>query len=293
MPTADTHIVINTNSRRGALLCDKIVSDITKQTSAKPKVHKPSSRADATRLYKKLHANPPKLIIICGGDGTVSSGLAALAGIASDVAIIPLGTTNNTARTLQVPLDLTQAIDCALHCKPKQIDMGVINTHKFANVASFGISTLIASGVSDRLKKYFGRLAYALSGLRQMLTHKPFVVTLRDPDNDLLFRVETHQFIIANGTHHAGQQIAIDAKVNNNQLMLFGLGGASKISLARALIDFYFGKQKRVSHHSYSIGRNFSLSTSRPMNIEIDGEVISQTPAKLTVQQNAIKVRRP
>ncbi len=56
-----------------------------------------------------------EMVIVCGGDGTVRTVCAELAGTGISVGVIPAGTGNLLARNLGIPLYLQAAIDVALH----------------------------------------------------------------------------------------------------------------------------------------------------------------------------------
>jgi diacylglycerol kinase family enzyme len=159
------------------------------------------------------------------------------------------------------------------------------------NVAGVGISAQIAKTVTNEQKKRFGRFAYAINGIRQLFVHKPFMATIEDKDNELQLHIETHQLIIANGRYHAGKEIAIDAKIDNRELIIFALGGRSKFSFMIHMIDFYLGKRKSIRHTSYLTGKSIVLHTSSPQSVELDGEVKFVTPIPIEVTAGAVKVR--
>ena len=117
------------------------------------------------------------------------------------------------------------------------------------------------------------------------------MATLEDKDSELQLHLETHQIIIANGRYHAGKEIAKDAKIDNRELIIFALGGRSKISFIFHMIDFYIGKRKSIRHTSYLTGKSIRLHTSSPQSVELDGEVKFITPIPIEVTAGAVKVR--
>lgn len=246
---------------------------------------------DVATVCKRMLAQNPGLIVMAGGDGTVSSALHHLANCAIDIGIIPLGTTNNFARSLRVPLDIDEAAEYIADKDAQPVDMGVVNGQYFANVVGVGLSTTIAQSVSDKLKKRFGRLAYAMVGLQQLFKHRAFHVTISDKDKELAFDFETHQVIIANGRYHAGKKIAADVAVDNRELVIFALGGRGWLSFLWHTLDFYLGRRKKIIHGSYMVGNHVTLSTSRPQSVEVDGEPGIQTPLDLQVRSGVVMVR--
>lgn len=251
-------------------------------------VNRSHSLDDACR---KIRRRKPACLLIGGGDGTVSSVLDRLVTMEIEIGIIPLGTTNNFARSLDIPLSIPESIQTIHRKKPRDVDLGMINSDYFTNVAGIGLSARIADAVTDRQKRRWGRWAYALVGLQQLLVHKPFSVTLQDPDKALSVTLETRQIIIANGRYHAGQEIADDARIDNGQLIIFALGGRSLVSFIKHMIDFYIGRRSKVTHESYFIGRSVMISTDTKQLIELDGEVKHKTPIQARVKAGTIKVR--
>jgi len=114
------------------------------------------------------HADQP-LVIIGGGDGTLSSAAAVMAGRRGAIGILPLGTRNHLARQLGVPLDLAQAARLAVSGQRKRIDLGTAGSRVFVNNASFGIYTRFVR-VRDGMDgpKWRSAMPAALHALRHM-----------------------------------------------------------------------------------------------------------------------------
>ena len=92
-----------------------------------------------------------RMIVVCGGDGTVSSVARCVSGTTATLGIIPMGTRNNIALSLGIPADIPSAIALLRIGRRQKIDMG-ISTCKdvstpFIELCSVGLfSTLFSSG---------------------------------------------------------------------------------------------------------------------------------------------------
>lgn len=285
-------LLINTRSRFGGSgKIKEIIQELLEADIEVSKIYKITKNISFDEVIDEVLATKTKLLIVASGDGTLSSIVDKLAGTNIELGIIPMGTTNNLARSLEIPLDTQSAINIIKSKKAKSIDLGRINGQYFTNVAGIGLSARIAANVKHSHKKRWGRLAYAYTAMRSVYSQKPFRITIKDPDNELSITLETRQFIVANGRFHSGKEIASDTNINNGKLVLFALGGGSKRSLILHTLDFYFGSRKKIVHASYFVGKSVEISTSSPQNIELDGEVRTKTPANISVDTAAIRVR--
>lgn len=284
-------VLINTASRRGSDAVDEINEAISKAGFSVSKIHQLKDPRRLHSVLAKIKQRSPDVLIVGSGDGTISDVVDELVGTNIELAIVPLGTTNNFARSLHLPLDITGAVKVALNAKPQAIDLGIINNDYFSNVAGIGISAEVAGTIPDSLKKKYGRMAYAIHGFKLLLRHRPFHAVISDKRSKLTLNVKTHQLIVANGRYHAGTEIASDTAVNNRELVIFKLGGTSRLSFIWHMIDFYIGRRKSVTHTSYLVAKDVVINTDRPVPIELDGEVKEQTPAQVKIKPRVILVR--
>jgi diacylglycerol kinase family enzyme len=225
------------------------------------------------------------LIVVGGGDGTLSEAAHQLAHRDVCLGVLPLGTTNNFARSLGLPLHLPAALRILTEGKVADIDLGHVAGRHFANLTSLGLSVQVAEHVPHRLKQILGRAAYPLTALALLPRHRPFTARLRlidvtgddgddgdDPtvDHDTsgtggmdrgVHELVTHQLNIANGSHHAGRAIARDT-----------------------------GPRRPLAHTPFLTARHVWLHTDPPLDLDVDGEIRGRTPAQITLEANALRV---
>ena len=164
----------------------------------------PALRQDIDRL-RSTHDQ----MVICGGDGSISSAAGAVMESGLPMGILPMGTANDLARTLQIPLELEEAAGVILAGRLRPIDVGTVNGHTFFNIASIGLSTELARRLDARMKRRFGRLSYALTAIQVLLSARRF--RARIAANGHSRTVKTYQIAVGNGVHYGGGNVISQA----------------------------------------------------------------------------------
>ncbi|MDA4635961.1 lipid kinase, partial [Escherichia coli] len=80
--------------------------------------------------------------------------------------VLPLGTANDFARTIGLPPVPLKAVELILSSEPRPIDLGEVNGNLFFNVASIGFSAELAAELTEKAKKRWGKLGYAMVAAR-------------------------------------------------------------------------------------------------------------------------------
>lgn len=285
-------LIVNTRSRKGAASfrqAKRLLEAGGIVLTACYAVKKPRL---LNQTIRQALSHQPELLIVGSGDGTISEVVDHLAYQNTALGFIPLGTTNNFARSTGIPLDLPGAVEAILQGSVQAIDLGVVNQHDyFANVASIGLSVELAAAVTNRLKRRLGRLAYPLAGLRVLARHNAFKAVIKHDGGTL--RVRTHQMVIANGRSHAGRSIARDASIDNQSLTIFRLGRPGRLQLIKALAGFSLRQNRNLAQKDYLITRRAVISTDPACAVEIDGEIKTTTPASFDVAGGALYIITP
>ena len=129
-------LIVNAHSRKGQALFEEAKTKLgeagIRLIAAHP-VHNP--RKLNSTVQKAVRDGAP-MVIVGGGDGTLSSTVDDLVGHNCVFAVLPLGTANSFARTLGLPLDLDGAVDTIANGQLRRIDLGRINGDYFANAAA-------------------------------------------------------------------------------------------------------------------------------------------------------------
>jgi len=282
-------LVVNTRSRRGLRLYRAAGSQL--QTAGVDllgsfPVHRPGQLKASLAAALDLR---PDLLIVGGGDGTLSLAARHLAYRDIALGILPLGTTNNFARTLDIPLNVAGAVGVLTSGKVADVDLGQADGTFFANLVSVGLSGHVAATVRHDLKRLLGRAAYPLTALARLPRHRPFQATITTGGQDRT--LTTHQLNIANGSFHAGRPITGDASADDRLLLAYTLGGGSRPALIGATIRHaLLGARRSHAEPAFLATRELWLHTTPPLPLDIDGEIHGHTPTRITLAPNALRV---
>lgn len=247
----------------------------------------PEIARDITRLHQSADA-----VVICGGDGSISSAAPAVIESGLPLGIIPAGTANDLARTLSIPLGFAAAADVIIAGHKRQIDVGLVNGHAFFNVASIGLSSELAQKLDPRTKKRFGRFGYAVAALRILARARRFRARIIEKGNST--SVKTYQIAIGNGRLYGGGNIVEQtAAIDDGTLDLYSLETQNLWTLALMARAFRTGTHGAWKEVRTARCVEFEIATRHPMPINTDGEIVTATPARFRVMPEAVTVFAP
>jgi len=281
-------LIVNALSRKGQDLFQEARSKLEAKgikLIAAEAVEQPALMA--TRVKKAVTDGAP-MVIVGGGDGSLSGTVDELVGHDCVFAVLPLGTANSFARTLGLPLDLDGAIDVIASGRRRRIDLGLIGNDYFVNAASMGLSPMIGETVPHNLKRYLGRVAYLLWALRCSIDFRAFRLTIDDgTQKRTLWSTEVR---ILNGPFHGGVELSDQASVASGEIVVQAVVGKSHIGLAWDWYAKFFRLRDRDLHTEEFRGTSFEIGTRPAQNVSIDGEVLARTPIHVNIAKKAIEV---
>jgi diacylglycerol kinase (ATP) len=282
-------VVINARSRRGsrhfATSCERLREcgfDLVGTFGARSYDELRHGLAESVR-------RGPDLLVVGGGDGTLSEAVRHLAHRDVALGVLPLGTTNNFARNLGLPFDPVSAVDVLARGTVIDVDLGQVGEHLFANMVSLGLSSQVAAKVPARLKRLVGRAAYPLTAATRLPAHRPFEA--RFVVRGVRHQVTTHQLNIANGNFHAGLPISADGTADDQLLMVYPMGGPTRRGLIRATARHaLLGRFRPMTAPPFLVTDDLWLETDPALPLDVDGEIVGITPVRVCLAARALRV---
>ena len=284
-------LVVNAHSRKGRSLFRKAVFRLREAGIRLTAAHAVRDPSKLIPTVKQAVKDGAPMVIVGGGDGSLSHAVDELVDRDCVFALLPLGTANSFARTLGIPLDLEGAVRTIATGRRRRVDLGIINGDYYANGAAIGLSPLVGATVPHGLKKWLGRFGYLAWAALCLLRFRPFGLILEiDGKRHVLSALEVR---IANGAYHGGVEVVEAAVVDSGEIVVQAVTGRDKHRLIHNWLAILLRPGSRRQTVRDFHARRVRLETVPPLPISIDGEVVGRTPATIEVAERAIEVVVP
>jgi diacylglycerol kinase (ATP) len=281
-------LIVNPNSRSGDAALDEATGRLAEGGIDIVATY----RDGAAGVGAELTRYRPDLVVVGGGDGTLNACATPLIEADLPLGILPLGTGNDLARTLGLPSTLAEAAAVIAEGHLMRIDVGNVNGLPFLNVASIGMSAQLAEELTGDVKRRFGALGYALAGLRTLMRARPFRARIKSPSRSV--DVRTLQIAVGNGRHYgAGMTVASTARIDDQLLDLYSIETARIWRLALMFRALRTGRHIEWPDVRAERAARFEVSTKRRMPVNVDGELLTETPAQFSIRPGALAVHVP
>lgn len=284
-------VIINTFSRRGEKLFFKALDALQANNIlvvASYPVRRPS---DLPTIIEEALSRRSDIVIVGGGDGTISSIVDQFAHKDAVLGLLPLGTGNSFIRTLGIPLTLTGAIRVIRHGKVVKTDLGRVNDDYFANVVSLGFAADVARATPRRLKRMLGPIAYGIVGMKYFFTTEKFQATLTTADTT--YTIKTHSIIIANGSVYGISPLRSEADVDSGKLLVLTMDMMNRWQHLKFWLLLLLRPRKQIAGMQHFLTSEVHIKSSPIQHIDIDGDCLAKTPAALSVAPAALNVMVP
>ena len=139
-----------------------------------------SASAAMSQELAEKQSSKYDVIISCGGDGTLHNVINGVMRSEANpiVGILPFGTCNDVARSLNIPLDLEKAIDCLLRLDVTKYDC-LTDKSKFITYSiATGYLTKATYSTSGKAKRKLGRFAYVISAIKNLFNFNAIPMTV-------------------------------------------------------------------------------------------------------------------
>jgi len=212
------------------------------------------------------------LIVIFGGDGTINEAVNGLFGSKTPLGIIPNGTGNDFARSVNIPLKLNDAINNIINGKRKTIDIGLINGQYFINVVGIGFDGFV-NIESKKIKFLRGKAVFIAAVLKTLNKWKAVPVRIIMDDKEFLSN--SYLICIANGwSVGGGLSMTPNAKVDDGYFDICHLKEISPMKIIFNFPKLTNGKIEEIEEAKIYKSKKIIIKSEYSLPIHVDGEII-------------------
>ncbi len=233
-----------------------------------------------------------RLIVIGGGDGTLSTAASALVETEATLGVLPMGTLNHFAKDQQIPLDLAGAVRAVVTGRVKRVDVGEVNGRIFINNSSLGIYPDI---VDLRQRLGFGKWI-GLAAATWMVLRRGSTLSIKMESDSGDRRYKTPFAFIGNNEYVVeGFEVGERKTIQAGQLCLYTSRLTGRVGIVRLAFRSLF-RYLRVDHDFDTvIARDFVIEARQhQLRVATDGEVnVQTTPLHYRSRAGALRVMVP
>jgi diacylglycerol kinase (ATP) len=287
-------IVINPYARK---VDDEMIREVETATGrlGTVSIRTTEKQGEALKLAQQASEDGVDLVIAAGGDGTINE---VVNGLARDfgrtkLGILPLGTGNDFARSINIPGDIDAAIDIILSARFSQVDVVRVvsdTTRHFINMSAGGFSGQVDENLTDEMKASWGPMAYLRSGLETLPDLTAYETRLRFEEEEHQ-EMDTYNIIVANARYIGGGiPIAPHALLDDGLMDVIIVPVASMAQLVVLVPQILLGQHMDSRSIMFRRAKKLSIHSKPGMWINVDGELIGKEPISFEVLPRALNV---
>ena len=269
--------------------------------------HLTSRSGEATEVAREALNIGVTRIVAVGGDGTLSevvNGYFDDCGLAINntaaIGLMPSGTGSDFGRSLGLA-GRRQSIQALINSETRLIDAGRAEfqdhsgasaSRTFINVASFGLGGDVSALVNhwrERLPRWInGSARFGAAAIAALGRYKNIGVSLKVDEREI--RIKSNLIVAANGRFAGGgMMLAPHAELDDGLFDVIVTDGATRWDVIKELPSIFRGRHLQNPKVGEMRAREISISSDEPMAIDLDGEMVGFTPARLEVMPAAVR----
>lgn len=243
-------------------------------------------------LLSILQTNNFDFAILSGGDGTLNTTVSFLLKNHYNLplGILPSGTCNDFARSLNLPGTLVECLDIIFSGHTIAVDIGVINDEMyFLNTCAGGLFVDVSFNTQDELKRNFGPLAYYIKALGEVAHKKSFPLQIETDSEHI--EEKALLFCILNGTHGGGfPNLIKDADISDGMMDIIIIKNCAHIGLANLFFRVLSQEEINSKYAQRFTTKQCFINGPSSVQLSVDGEKGPVLPVKVNFIQKALRV---
>ncbi|MGC0420440.1 diacylglycerol kinase [Embleya sp. AB8] len=285
-------VFVNPTAGRGrGLKAASTAADLLRERGLTPhQVSAPDAAAGIARLRTVVRSGVAAVVAV-GGDGTVAAALQAVAGTDTPLGVVPIGSGNDFARALDLPLgDVAAAAHVVADAHTRPVDLGRVGERWFG--------TILCTGFDSRVNERANTMTWARGRTRYNAALLAELGALRPVEYELELDgkphyVEATLIAVGNGrSYGGGMRMCPDADLADGRFDITVVAGCGRAELLRVFPKVYSGRH--INHPLVTVHRAATVSlTARGLSGWADGERLGALPLTADCEPAAIRVLVP
>jgi len=251
-------------------------------------------RGDAEAWAKDAINERFDRIVVAGGDGTINEVINGVADTESShipVGIIPLGISNVLAIELGLPMKIEEASKIAVRGEIKAVPLGMVNGRYFSLMVGVGFDAEVVCRLDLRLKRYLGKLAYILAGLKLILKYRPSPIDIITDSGEVL---KGYSAIIGKSKFYGGGfRVTPHVRIEKEELDLCLFKQGRRRDILRYVIGVVTGNHLKFRDVIYKKVRGLKIVSQGRVPVQIDGDCFGELPIDVSLKPKAIRLIFP
>ena len=286
-------LAVNARARKGQAAREQVLKVFRERGHEVTEVQLDASKDGLSKAIV-AHKDDVDVVVVGGGDGTLLTAIDGLVETKLPLAVLPLGTFNELARTLGVPSDPDEVAALVDDGVPLPLDVGCVNGKRYFNEASIGLSTRVTRLQTGEVKKRLGMLAIPVTTLRALRFQRPMHLEIESEDGSKRV-LRALQLTVANSYRFGGVVENPEASLEDGQLWLYSIdvrGFWHTIGLLAAIALRRFQHAPDVTAVR---GKRFIVRSvhGRHHRVFGDSEDLTTLPAEFSIINGGITVLVP
>lgn len=258
-------------------------------------IYETTGKDSLKEIVNKELEKKPDLVVVCGGDGTISQVASGMINSNIPLGVIPSGTWNAMARNLHIPIFPDEAIQLITGSHSlRVIDAMEVNGDNFLGNVGAGFSSSMVSNTNREAKRRFGFLAYFYNLFIQAfgLSHTDFHLVIDGQE------IKEHgaEIMAVNsivvGIGELPTRLNIQPGDGRIELLIYK--PRSIFSIFPVAWNLLVRGKNKLPHFSYYPAyHSIQIQTKKPVPFQGDGDIIGKTPITINVIPQAIKLIVP
>ena len=239
---------------------------------------------DAPRLQEPV----AERVVVAGGDGSIGVAAQTAAHLGLPLGVIPVGTANDFARTMGLPSEPESAASLAAQGERTQgLDLGMVESRPFVNVASLGLPPAAAAEAAG-LKGLLGSGAYALGALRAGLRASAVECVVHCDGVEFHAGPVWQLTVACSGAFGGGADV--DANPRDGRLDVVAIGAGSRWVLPVRAWGLRRGSVHRQRGVRATRAREVRVQAAAGTRYNVDGEVVAAGAVTVRVEPGAFEL---